>query len=737
MFRDVAGCDEVVEEVREFVEFLKNPERFARVGARMPAGVLLHGPPGTGKTLLAKALAAEAGVDFFAASGAEFVERYVGVGASRVRELFTRGRKAEGGAVVFIDELDALGRRRSGGGGQSGNDEYEHTLNQLLIEMDGFTGNERLVCVGATNRLDVLDPALLRPGRFSRQVSIELPSAEGRLAILRVHARGRPLAREVDLAEIAELTAGSSGADLREMLNEGAIMAAREGRAEVTRADLAEGRLRALAGPARRSSPLTAEERVVVARHEAGHALVAEYCPTQDATQRLSITPRGRAGGLAVIARRDRALQSARHVHEQLMVMLGGRAAEAVVYGDVSSGAADDLQRANALARHAVMSLGFSTRAGQLTATAAGQNMPLSDTTRRVADEEVERMIAEAYRDAVAMARQHRTELGGCPMPCSRATTSPVRRSRRCSAAIARGWMHRSGSDRDPSLWRQSCHCAVNSSAAGAPLRRPRRRAARPWRSCASERGASGRLGEAAGSAGGAPTCRRRAAELAGAHYDPRVVPGVTEARDPTPVLASPVRMIPTDSGEEPETGVALCLSGGGYRAMLFHLGVIWRLREAGWLERLDRVSSVSGGSITAAVLALAPAGDFEESVVRPLRALARRTLDWTSALEGALLPGSISERLADAYGEHLFGTAVLGDLPSRPDFVINATNVSSGALARASSAPESGTGASARCLTRRSRSRPRSPARPPSRRYCRRTGCARWSTGWTRTATT
>jgi cell division protease FtsH len=409
-FRDVAGCDEAVEEVAEFVEFLKDPERFGRVGARMPAGVLLHGPPGTGKTLLAKALAAEAGVDFFAASGAEFVERYVGVGASRIRELFNRGRNAPEGAVVFIDELDAVGRRRSDGG-QGGNDEYEHTLNQLLIEMDGFTGNERLVCVGATNRLDVLDPALLRPGRFSRQVAVELPNAEGRLAILQVHARGRPLAREIDLAEIAEGTAGSSGADLREMLNEGAIMAARDGRPEVSRADLAEGHLRALAGPARRSSPLTPEEREVVARHEAGHALVAEFCETQDTTQRVTITPRGRAGGLAVIARRDRALQSARHVHEQLMVLLGGRAAEAVIYGDVSSGAADDLQRANALARHAVMSLGFSERAGQLTATADGQNMPLSDTTRQVVDEEVERMIAEAYRDALALTRKHRAAL--------------------------------------------------------------------------------------------------------------------------------------------------------------------------------------------------------------------------------------------------------------------------------------------------------------------------------------
>jgi cell division protease FtsH len=409
-FRDVAGCDEAVEEVGEFVQFLADPQRFERVGARMPAGLLLHGPPGTGKTLLAKALAAEAGVDFYAASGAEFVERYVGVGASRIRDLFTRGRAAENGAVIFIDELDAVGRRR-GGSGHGGNDEYEHTLNQLLIEMDGFTGNERLVCVGATNRLDVLDPALLRPGRFSRQVAVELPSAEGRLSILGVHARGRPLAREVDLAELADGTAGCSGADLREMLNEAAIMAARDGRLEVTREDLAEGHLRALAGPARRSSPLSTEEREIVARHEAGHALVAEYSETQDPTQRLSITPRGRAGGMAVIARRDRALQSERHVHEQLMVLLGGRAAEAVIYGHVSSGAADDLQRANAVARHAVMSLGFSPRAGQLTATAAGQNMPLSEATRQVIDEEVERMIADAYRDALAVVEEHLEEL--------------------------------------------------------------------------------------------------------------------------------------------------------------------------------------------------------------------------------------------------------------------------------------------------------------------------------------
>jgi cell division protease FtsH len=409
-FADVAGCEEAVDEIREFVTFLGDPERFARLGARLPPGVLLHGPPGTGKTLLAKALAGEAGVSFFAASGSDFMDRYVGVGASRVRQLFAQARRVPRGAVVFIDEIDAIGKRRSNGS-DSGHDERDLTLNQLLVELDGFKSRQRVVCVAATNRMEVLDPALLRPGRLSRHVLVDLPSAEGRRAILGVHARGKPLARDVDLDRLAEGTAGRAGADLADVINEGAIVAARAARREITHADLEEGHLRVLAGPAKRSSPLSDEERDVVARHEAGHALVSELCPSQDETQHLSIRPRGRAAGLAVTASRDRALHSTQHVHERLMVLLGGRAAERVAYGHVSSGAANDLEEANALARRAVAELGFSARAGQLVGGFAGRPVRLAESTHRVIDEEVERMIAEAYRDAIVLVEQHREQL--------------------------------------------------------------------------------------------------------------------------------------------------------------------------------------------------------------------------------------------------------------------------------------------------------------------------------------
>jgi cell division protease FtsH len=409
-FADVAGCDEAVEEVREFEEFLRAPERFTRLGARVPSGLLLHGPPGTGKTLLAKALAAEAGVRFFAVSGSDFLERYVGVGAARVRELFAKARRAEKGAVVFIDELDAIGKRRSDAS-DAGNGERDQTLNQLLVELDGFERRQGVVCVGATNRMELLDPALLRPGRLSRHVLIDLPSAAGRRAILEVHARGKPLADEVDLARLADGTAGCSGADLADILNEAAIMAARAGSDRIGQADLQEAHLRTLAGPPKRSSPLSKKEREVVAHHEAGHALVAEFSPSCDKTGRLTIRPRGRAAGLAVPTRRDRTLHSAQHVHEQLMVLLGGRAAERAVYGHVSSGAANDLQQANALARHAVTELGFSPRAGQLVDSLAGRMVRLAETTHRVIDEEVERMIAEAYRDAITMVEEHRRPL--------------------------------------------------------------------------------------------------------------------------------------------------------------------------------------------------------------------------------------------------------------------------------------------------------------------------------------
>jgi cell division protease FtsH len=409
-FADVAGCEEAVDELREFVTFLRDPKRFKCVGARMPSGLLLHGPPGTGKTLLAKALAGEAEVSFFAASGSDFMERYVGVGASRVRQLFARARRAEKGAVIFIDELDAIGKRRAGGA-DAGNDERDHTLNQLLVELDGFESTPRVVCVGATNRMELLDPALLRPGRLSRHVLIDLPSAEGRRAILDVHARDKPLADDVDLDRLAEGTAGRSGADLADLINEGAIMAARAGRERIVQADLEEGHLRVLAGPPRRSSPLSDEERDVVAHHEAGHALVGEFCASHDKTHHLTIRPRGRAAGLAVTASRDRALHSTQHVHERLMVLLGGRAAERAVYGHVSSGAANDLQQANAVARQAVTELGFSPRAGQLVGGLAGSPLRLAETTHRVIDEEVERMIADAYRDAIAMIDEHREQL--------------------------------------------------------------------------------------------------------------------------------------------------------------------------------------------------------------------------------------------------------------------------------------------------------------------------------------
>jgi cell division protease FtsH len=409
-FSDVAGCEEAVEEIREFVTFLRDPKRFARVGARMPSGVLLHGPPGTGKTLLAKALAGEAEVSFFAASGSDFMDRYVGVGAARVRQLFDRARRASPGAVVFIDEVDAIGKRRADAS-DGGNGERDHTLNQLLVELDGFQSRQAVVCVAATNRMELLDPALLRPGRLSRHVLVDLPSADARRAILEVHARGKPLADDVDLDRLADGTAGRSGADLAELVNEGAIIAARAGRDRIAQADLDEGHLRVLAGPAKRSSPLSEQERDVVAHHEAGHALVAEFCPSQGETHRLTIRPRGRAAGLAVTASRDRTLHSTRHVHEQLMVLLGGRAAERVVYGHVSSGAANDLQQANALARRAVTELGFSARAGQLVEGMAGRPVRLAETTHRVIDEEVERMLADAYRDAIAMLEEHRERL--------------------------------------------------------------------------------------------------------------------------------------------------------------------------------------------------------------------------------------------------------------------------------------------------------------------------------------
>ena len=403
-FGDIAGCDEAVEELAEVVEFLRHPERFELMGAKPPSGVILHGDPGTGKTLLAKALAGEAGVPFFATSGSDFVEKFVGVGASRVRELFERARSHEGGAVIFIDEIDAVGRSRSVG---EGNGEREQTLNQILVELDGFSTSDRVICIAATNRLDVLDPALLRPGRFGRHIQVPLPAAAGRAAILKLHASGKPLASDVDLDELALSMGGLSGAQLADAVNEAAIMAVRENAVVIGREHLREGYLRVLAGPKRRNAPIAEGELEVIATHEAGHVLCAEYGERYEKAQQVTVEPRGQAMGLAVYGQTDRALHDADYLHEALVATLGGRAAEQAVFGRVSSGAANDLQKATELARRAVEQYGFSPRLGQIVAGQA----PFAETTRSIIDAEIERMVADAYTDAVSLLREHRPQL--------------------------------------------------------------------------------------------------------------------------------------------------------------------------------------------------------------------------------------------------------------------------------------------------------------------------------------
>lgn len=444
-FDDVAGCEEAVEELAEVVGFLRDPAPFEKVGAAMPRGVILHGPPGTGKTLLAKAVAGEAGVPFFAASGSDFVEMYVGTGASRVRKLFADARKEKHGAVIFIDEIDAIGRARGGGPGTGADSERDQTLNQLLVAMDGFGTNGRIVVIAATNRLDMLDKALLRPGRFDRHVQVPLPAQTGRREILGLHARGKPLADDVSLDDLATVTAGMSGAELANVLNEAAIMAARAGREVIGPDDLAEGHLRAIAGAERRDSPLADGEREVIAYHEAGHCLAAELCPTHVPTQRVSIRARGRAAGLALYGQTDRSLHSPQDIHERMLVALAGRAAEELVMGQVSSGAANDLEVVNGLARPAVSTLGFSTAIGQL------QGGDVSDDTRRRIDAEVTRMVEDAYGDALDLLAAHRDQLDAMAdalLESDELTRdqiddiishrTPVRRPRRVAARVGR-----------------------------------------------------------------------------------------------------------------------------------------------------------------------------------------------------------------------------------------------------------------------------------------------------------
>lgn len=365
-FADVAGADEVKEELEEIVEFLKNPKKFNELGARIPKGVLLFGPPGTGKTLLARAVAGEAGVPFFTISGSDFVEMFVGVGASRVRDLFEQAKK-NAPCIVFIDEIDAVGRQRGAGLG-GGHDEREQTLNQLLVEMDGFAPNEGIIIIAATNRPDILDPALLRPGRFDRQVVVDVPDLTGRREILKVHVRGKPISSEVDLDVLARRTPGFTGADLANLVNEAALLAARFNKSEISMPELESSIERVIAGPEKKSKVISDKEKKLVSYHEAGHALVGYLLPNTDPVHKVSIIPRGRAGGYTLLLpKEDRYYMTRSMLLDQVTMLLGGRVAEAVVLREISTGAQNDLERATGIVRRMIMEYGMSDELGPMT----------------------------------------------------------------------------------------------------------------------------------------------------------------------------------------------------------------------------------------------------------------------------------------------------------------------------------------------------------------------------------
>jgi cell division protease FtsH len=364
-FVDVAGADEEKAELREIVDFLKNPLKFNELGARIPKGVLLVGPPGTGKTLLARAVSGEAGVPFFSISGSDFVEMFVGVGASRVRDLFAQAKK-NSPCIVFIDEIDAVGRHRGAGMG-GGNDEREQTLNQLLVEMDGFGANEGVIIIAATNRPDILDPALLRPGRFDRLVYVGVPDIKGREEILKVHSRGKPLAPDVKLSEIAKTTVGFTGADIENLLNEAALLAARNNQHVITMTDIEEAAIKVMVGPEKKSKVITEKEKRLTAFHEAGHAVITKYLPTQNPVQQISIIPRGRTGGFTLTPpTEDKYYTTKTEMFEEICTLMGGRVAESIALDDISTGASNDIQRATDIARKMVMHFGMSERLGPI-----------------------------------------------------------------------------------------------------------------------------------------------------------------------------------------------------------------------------------------------------------------------------------------------------------------------------------------------------------------------------------
>ena len=418
-FQDVAGADEEKEELSEIVEFLRDPDRFKQLGAKIPKGVLLVGPPGTGKTLLARAVAGEANVAFLSISGSDFVELYVGVGASRVRDLFEQAKRVAP-AIVFIDEIDAVGRQRGAGLG-GGHDEREQTLNQLLVEMDGFSANEGVIVIAATNRKDILDPALLRPGRFDRQIYVGAPDWRGRLAILQVHARKKPLADNVDLPAVAKATAGFTGADLANLLNEGALLAARRGKAAISQQDLETSMIKVIAGPEKKSRVVSHAEKMLTAVHEAGHAICMYCLDSQDPVHLITIIPRAQAGGMTIsLPQDDRSYSSRNEMFETIVSFLGGRVAEAQKLCDISTGASNDLQRATGIARDMVAKYGMSDSIGPVS-YAGGQEVfigrdyektkPYSEQTAGQIDAQVQKIMREAYQRCEQILHDHAERL--------------------------------------------------------------------------------------------------------------------------------------------------------------------------------------------------------------------------------------------------------------------------------------------------------------------------------------
>ncbi len=419
-FRDVAGVDEAVEELHEIKEFLENPKKFQALGARIPKGVLLYGPPGTGKTLLARAVAGEAGVPFFSISGSDFVEMFVGVGASRVRDLFEQA-KQNSPCIIFMDEIDAVGRHRGAGLG-GGHDEREQTLNQLLVEMDGFEMKDNIILIAATNRPDILDPALLRPGRFDRQIVVDRPDRLGRKKILEVHTRGKPLAREIDVDVLAGQTPGFTGADLSNLVNEAALLAARNGKREIAQDELEEGIMRVIAGPEKKTRVMSAKERKITAYHEMGHAIVGHYLPNSDPVHKISVISRGQALGYTIsLPTEDKFLTTRAELLDQMAMTLGGRAAEEIIFSEITTGASNDLEKVTATAKQMVMRFGMSEKLGPRV-FGHDHGMPFlgrefsaepdySDEIAREIDDEIRRIVESAHVQARSILTEHRASV--------------------------------------------------------------------------------------------------------------------------------------------------------------------------------------------------------------------------------------------------------------------------------------------------------------------------------------